>query len=106
MFVHSSLRVRVYSINNLCVPGTVLGAGDTGMNETGRVPALMRLIPSERETVSHRTNEESRSDQSIKCYEEKRMVNLDSILKNERHHLANKGPYSQSYGFSSSHVWM
>ena len=22
------------------------------------------------------------------------------------HHFANKGPYSQSYGFSSSHVWM
>ena len=26
--------------------------------------------------------------------------------KKQRHHLANKGPYSQSYGFSSSHVWM
>ena len=24
----------------------------------------------------------------------------------ERHHFAKKGPYSQSYGFSSSHVWM
>ena len=33
------------------------------------------------------------------------MTNLDSILKS-RHHFANKGPYSQSYGFSSSHVWM
>ena len=44
----------------ICVPGTVLGAGDTVMNETGRVPAVMRLIPSETETVSHRANEESR----------------------------------------------
>ena len=26
--------------------------------------------------------------------------------KSQRHHFANKGPYSQSYGFSSSHVWM
>ena len=26
--------------------------------------------------------------------------------KNERHYFANKGPSSQSYGFSSSHVWM
>ena len=34
------------------------------------------------------------------------MANLDSILKEQRHHFANKGPYSQSYGFSSSHVWM
>ena len=24
----------------------------------------------------------------------------------QRHHFADKGPYSQSYGFSSSHVWM
>ena len=33
------------------------------------------------------------------------MTNLDSILK-QRHYFANKWPYSQSYGFSSSHVWM
>ena len=32
------------------------------------------------------------------------MTSLDSILKN-RHYFANKGPSSQSYGFSSSHVW-
>ena len=32
-------------------------------------------------------------------------VKLDSMLKN-RHHFANKGLYSQSCGFSSSHVWM
>ena len=24
----------------------------------------------------------------------------------QRYHLANKGPYSQNYGFSSSHLWM
>ena len=34
------------------------------------------------------------------------MTNLDNILKKQRHYLANKGPCSQSYGFSSSHVWM
>ena len=33
------------------------------------------------------------------------MTNLDSILKS-RHYFANKGLSSQSYGFSSSHVWM
>ena len=27
-------------------------------------------------------------------------------IKKRRHHSADKGPYSQSYGFSSSHVWM
>ena len=34
------------------------------------------------------------------------MTNLDSILKKQRHYFANKGPSSQSYGFSSGHVWM
>ena len=36
----------------------------------------------------------------------KAMTNQDSIIKKQRYYLANKGPYSQSYGFSSSHVWM
>ena len=27
-------------------------------------------------------------------------------IKKQRHYLANKGPSSQSYGFSSGHVWM
>ena len=36
----------------------------------------------------------------------KAMTNLDSILKKQRRYFANKGPSSQSYGFSSSHVWM
>ena len=34
------------------------------------------------------------------------MINLDSIWKKQRHHFAEKGPYSQNYGFSSSHIWM
>ena len=33
------------------------------------------------------------------------MTKLDSILKN-RDNFANKGPSSQSYGFSCDHVWM
>ena len=37
--------------------------------------------------------------------ERKPMTKLDSIFKN-RHHFADKSPYSQSYGFSRSHVWM
>ena len=35
----------------------------------------------------------------------KAMTNLDTILKKETL-LCNKGPSSQSYDFSSSHVWM
>ena len=35
------------------------------------------------------------------------MINLDSILKSRDITLpANKGPSSQGYGFSSSHVWI
>ena len=36
------------------------------------------------------------------------MTNLDNVqcIKKQRHHFANKGPNSQSYGFSSSQVWM
>ena len=37
--------------------------------------------------------------------ESKVMTHLDSILK-RRYYFANKGPSSQSYGFSSSQVWM
>ena len=34
------------------------------------------------------------------------MTNLDSVIKKQRHHFADKGLQSQSYGFCSSHVWM
>ena len=27
-------------------------------------------------------------------------------IKKQRHYFVNKGPSSQGYGFSSSHVWM
>ena len=34
------------------------------------------------------------------------VTNLDSILKSRDITLPKKGPSSQGYGFSSSHVWM
>ena len=36
----------------------------------------------------------------------KAMKNLDSSIKKQRYHFVDKGPYSQSYVFSSSHVQM
>ena len=36
----------------------------------------------------------------------KATINLHREFKKQRHHFANKGLYSQSYGFSSGHVWM
>ena len=35
----------------------------------------------------------------------KAMTNLESMLKS-RDCFANKGPSSQGYGFSSTHIWM
>ena len=34
----------------------------------------------------------------------KAMTHLDSIIKKQRYHFSDKGPYSQSNGFSSSQV--
>ena len=36
----------------------------------------------------------------------KRYDQLRWHIQKQRHYFANKGPSSQSYGFSSSHVWM
>ena len=36
----------------------------------------------------------------------KAMTNPRQHIKKQRHYFANKGPSSQGYGFSSSHVWM
>ena len=33
----------------------------------------------------------------------KAMTNLDSVLKKQRYRFADRGAYSQSYGFSSGH---
>ena len=34
------------------------------------------------------------------------MTNLDSIFKKQKYYFPNQGPSSQTYCFSSSHVWM
>ena len=34
------------------------------------------------------------------------MTNLREHIKKQRHYFANKGPSSQSYGFSSCHLWV
>ena len=40
------------------------------------------------------------------CFLEESFDKPRQHIKKQRHHFANKGPSSQSYGFSSSHVWM
>ena len=36
----------------------------------------------------------------------KAIINLDSILKKQRHCFTHKGPSRQSYGFSSRQIWI
>ena len=40
-------------------------------------------------------------EEAFKSYDKPRQH-----IQKQRHYFANKGPSSQSYGFSSSHVWM
>ena len=40
------------------------------------------------------------------CSLEKSYDKPRQCIKKQRHYFANKDPYSQHYGFSSSHVWM
>ena len=40
------------------------------------------------------------------CSLEEKLWKLSQHIREQRHHFANKGPCSQSYGFSSNHVWM
>jgi len=40
------------------------------------------------------------------CSLEENYDQCRQTIKKQRHYFSNKGPTSQSYGFSSSHVWM
>ena len=40
------------------------------------------------------------------CFLEEKLWQLRQHTKKQRHSFGDKGPSSQSYGFSSSHVWM
>ena len=43
---------------------------------------------------------------TIKDRHGKEYIKAIQRIKKQRHHFANKGLYSQSYGFSSSLIWM
>ena len=45
-------------------------------------------------------------DPSLWKKKKKAMKKTRQHIKKQKHHLTDKGPYSQSYGFSSSHVWI
>ena len=72
--------------------------------EWGKVEAVIEFI-----FLGSQFTVDGDCSHEIKRYlflERKTVTNLGSVLKKQRHHYVNKGPYSQSYGFSSSHVQM
>ena len=40
------------------------------------------------------------------CFLEESYDKIRQHIKKQRHHFADKGLYSQSYGFSTIHIWM
>ena len=52
------------------------------------------------------TEEDDCSHEIKWCSWEKSYDKPKQCIKKQRHYFAKKGPSSQSYGFSSSHVWM
>ena len=52
-------------------------------------------------TESDMTEQLNETDIYMKIYDQ-----LKQHIKKQRHHFAYKGLYSQSYGFSSSHIWV
>ena len=54
--------------------------------------------------LSSKITEDGDCSQKIKrclLLRRKAMTNLDSVLKKQRYHFTDKGPYSQSYGLCS-----
>ena len=80
------------------------GAITTWQIEGGKVEAVTGFI-----FMDSKITLDSDCSQEIKrclLLGRKAMTNLDSILKKQRYHFADKGSYGRSYGFPSSHVQM
>ena len=67
--------------------------GNSGRLYLGGAPESLQMVIAATKLKDACSLEES-YDKPIQC------------IKKQRHHLAAKGLYSQSYGSSRSHVWM
>ena len=65
----------------------------------GKTRDLFKKIGEIKETFHARMG-------TIKDRNGKEYIKAIQRIKKHRRHFADKGLYSQSYGFSSSHVWM
>ena len=77
--------------------------------------SLDPLFASDKNSNSNCNQEEKRSTRlkifrslaySVSLVFASHCILYKMITVSSRNHFANKGLYSQSYGFSSSHVWM
>ena len=74
---------------------------------------FISIVGKTRETVidftflaSNITADSDCSHGKALCSRKKNCEKPRQHVKKQRHHFADKGPYSQSYSFSSSHVWL
>ena len=77
----------------------------------GLNPCLLRLLQWQASSLPHESPGKPpepvcRTLFGNRLIEGVAMTKARQHIKKQRHYLANKGPSSQSYGFSRSHVWM
>ena len=70
------------------------GKSENGESLFSWAPKLLRMVTAAMKLKDAYSLEEKNYDKPRQC------------IKKQRHHFGDKGPYSQSYGFSSSHVRM
>ena len=68
----------------------------------------LKTVPDSLFLESKITMDSDCSHENKRCWllERKAITNLNSVIKKQRCHFADKGPCSQCYGVFSSHVWM
>ena len=71
------------------------------VNRRGKVKVVTDFLLGSRITAPVTAAMKSEDD----CFLAGKLTNLDNVFKLEVS-LCYKSPYSQSYGFSNSHVWM
>ena len=79
--------------------GSVLGAGE---EERGTPVDKVRLLV----VVGFKVVDGREYSVLVGVAEDVTERGEDTSVVTQRHNFANKGPSNQSYGFSSSHVWM
>ena len=86
-------------------PGLKLNIPKTMMMASGPITSW-QIDGETMETVSIFSGSKIRKQEKMLAPWKKSNGKPRQCIKKQRHHFSDKGPYSQSYDFSSSHVWM